>query len=82
MSIKLLDCTLRDGGHQNQSLFGEKTIEDIGDDINDLEAMKKVGFVACPFDACKDVKELAHYISPIKGGEGVIRDVYEFLAND
>lgn len=29
MSIKLLDCTLRDGGHQNRSLFGEDVIKNI-----------------------------------------------------
>lgn len=29
MGIKLLDCTLRDGGHQNRARFGEKTIQDI-----------------------------------------------------
>ncbi len=29
MSIRLLDCTLRDGGHQNLSLFGEDVISDI-----------------------------------------------------
>lgn len=29
MSIRLLDCTLRDGGHQNGSLFGEEVINDI-----------------------------------------------------
>lgn len=34
MAIKLLDCTLRDGGHQNKSRFGENTIHDI---MNGLE---------------------------------------------
>lgn len=29
MNIKVLDCTLRDGGHVNQGKFGKKTIEDI-----------------------------------------------------
>ena len=29
MSVRLLDCTLRDGGHQNLSLFGETAISDI-----------------------------------------------------
>lgn len=29
MAIKLLDCTLRDGGHQNSSRFGECVINDI-----------------------------------------------------
>ena len=29
MSITLLDCTLRDGGHQNASSFGEEVIRDV-----------------------------------------------------
>lgn len=29
MKIQLLDCTLRDGGHLNESYFGEETIQDI-----------------------------------------------------
>ena len=29
MAIKLLDCTLRDGGHQNKSAFGENMMHDI-----------------------------------------------------
>lgn len=29
MAIRLLDCTLRDGGHQNKSCFGEQVMRDI-----------------------------------------------------
>lgn len=49
----------------------------IGDDLNDLEAMKMCGFVACPSDACIEVRELSNYVSDIRGGYGAVRDVIE-----
>lgn len=51
----------------------------IGDDINDLELLKAVGISCCPNDAVRQVREAVDYISPRKGGEGVIRDVVDSL---
>ena len=51
----------------------------IGDDINDLPAMKLSGYVGCPADACKEVKNVADYISLVKGGQGAVRDCIEHL---
>ena len=51
----------------------------IGDDINDLEIMKKVGLAVCPKDAVVKIKSNSHIILSKKGGEGCIRefiDVY------
>lgn len=49
----------------------------VGDDINDLEVIKLVGYGCCPSDAIPKVKEFAKYITVAKGGEGVIREVVE-----
>jgi 3-deoxy-D-manno-octulosonate 8-phosphate phosphatase (KDO 8-P phosphatase) len=49
----------------------------IGDDIPDLEIMKKVGLAVCPSDAVAEVRAVADYISPLRGGEGIVRDVLE-----
>ena len=49
----------------------------IGDDLNDLPPMRLAGFVGCPADSCKEVIELADYVSKIKGGYGAVRDVVE-----
>jgi N-acylneuraminate cytidylyltransferase len=47
----------------------------IGDDINCLELLREVGFAACPSDADPLVKAIpCIYISPLKGGEGCVRD--------
>lgn len=49
----------------------------MGDDIPDLKVLQAMGLAACPVDAVNEVKEIAHYISPFKGGEGCARDVIE-----
>lgn len=49
----------------------------MGDDLPDRGVMLKVGFPVCPADAVPEIRELAHYISPYKGGEGCVRDVIE-----
>jgi 3-deoxy-D-manno-octulosonate 8-phosphate phosphatase (KDO 8-P phosphatase) len=49
----------------------------MGDDIPDIEVMKRCGVAACPYDAVPEVKAISHYISPVKGGEGCVRDVIE-----
>lgn len=54
----------------------------IGDDLNDLSAMKICGFVGCPYDACDEVKELSDYVSEIKGGYGAVRDIISFLLKE
>lgn len=53
----------------------------IGDDINDVELLKVVGYSCAPSDAIQEVKDIVDYVS-VNGGSGVIRDVYErFIAN-
>lgn len=59
--------------------FHREEIAYIGDDLNDLMPMRLAGFVGCPRDACNEVKEIADYISPIKGGNGAVRDIIEHI---
>lgn len=47
----------------------------VGDDINDLEAIKSVGVGCAPANAMLQVKNVADYITRAKGGEGVIREI-------
>lgn len=49
----------------------------MGDDIPDLACLKQVGLPICPQDAVEEIKAVAHYVSPRKGGEGCVRDVIE-----
>ncbi len=54
----------------------------VGDDLNDLEILRKVGFSICPNDACREVKEICTYISSKDGGQGVIRDAVDNLIRE
>lgn len=56
-----------------------KEVGFIGDDLNDLEVMKVVGFSACPSDAVSEIKQNAFYVSSYRGGQGAVRDVCDFI---
>ena len=49
----------------------------IGDDINDIEALKSVGFGCCPANAMPEVKKTVDYVATAIGGAGVIREIVE-----
>jgi 3-deoxy-D-manno-octulosonate 8-phosphate phosphatase (KDO 8-P phosphatase) len=51
----------------------------IGDDVNDLEVLKMVGFACCPADAMDLIAPATHYTSTAKGGQGCFREVAEFI---
>ena len=49
----------------------------MGDDVPDLEVMRRVGCPVCPHDACVEVRQASIYISHLDGGHGCARDVIE-----
>ena len=51
----------------------------IGDDINDLEIMKHVGFSATPADGNNQVKQIADYICRLNGGDGSFREITDLI---
>jgi 3-deoxy-D-manno-octulosonate 8-phosphate phosphatase (KDO 8-P phosphatase) len=51
----------------------------VGNDLNDLVAMKNVGVAVAPNDAYKEIKEIAHIVTNAKGGEGVIRELFDII---
>ncbi len=51
----------------------------IGDDINDLETLKAVGFSATPADGMPQVVAVVDYICQKKGGEGAVREIIEMI---
>jgi len=51
----------------------------IGDDINDLETLKEVGFSATPADGMPQVAAVVDYICRKKGGEGAVREIVEMI---
>ena len=51
----------------------------IGDDINDVEIMKVVGFSATPLDGNFEVKKISDYTCNAKGGEGAFREMADLI---
>jgi 3-deoxy-D-manno-octulosonate 8-phosphate phosphatase (KDO 8-P phosphatase) len=50
----------------------------MGDDIPDLLLMQNSDVLSvCPADACTEVLAHCHYISPIVGGRGCVREIIE-----
>lgn len=53
----------------------------IGDDLNDLPAMRKTAISVCPSDATHDVKEFVDVITSARGGEGCVREFIDKYMN-
>jgi len=51
----------------------------IGDDVNDIGLLKKVGFSAVPKDGIFDAKKNSDYICETNGGKGVLREVADLI---
>lgn len=51
----------------------------VGDDVNDIDCMKEVGFSACPADAVVEVKNIANFVCKNKGGHGAVREVIDLI---
>jgi YrbI family 3-deoxy-D-manno-octulosonate 8-phosphate phosphatase len=54
----------------------------IGDDVNDIEVLEKVGLAVCPADAMDEVKKKVHYICAKNGGQGCFRELAELIINN
>jgi len=61
---------------QQHGLLWEEILY-MGDDIPDLHVMKMAGLACCPADAVAEIRQISHYVSPVQGGEGCVRDVIE-----
>ena len=51
----------------------------IGDDVNDMEALRAVGFSAAPADAMPAVLQAVHYVCVKRGGEGAVRELTDLI---
>jgi 3-deoxy-D-manno-octulosonate 8-phosphate phosphatase (KDO 8-P phosphatase) len=71
--IKALEEILADAG----VTVGECAY--IGDDVADIPVMHRVGFAVAVADAVAETKQAAHYVTTLKGGEGAVRQVCDFI---
>ena len=51
----------------------------IGDDVNDLGLMNKVGLSAVPKDAIKKAQQISHYVCKNNGGRAAFREFLDII---
>ena len=82
LGIKLFSCTnspkiitLREWAKKYD--WKMQKIAYIGDDINDIDVLNEVGYSICPKDSHPSVIKISKLVTCAKGGDGVVREVYE-----
>ncbi len=53
----------------------------LGDDVNDLEAMRAVGIPVAVSNARPEIKNIARYVTSASGGDGAFREVSDLICN-
>jgi 3-deoxy-D-manno-octulosonate 8-phosphate phosphatase (KDO 8-P phosphatase) len=59
--------------------FPLASIAFMGDDINDVEALKMAGLSAAPADAHPSAREQARFVAKALGGHGAVRELIDFV---
>lgn len=77
LGVKDKESLLEEIKKKNQ--LETENIAYIGDDSNDYDIMKLVGFTATPADGMNFIKEISDYICEAKGGYGAFREFAELL---
>lgn len=54
----------------------------VGDDIVDLQVLRRVGCAFTVADACEDVKPYADYVTSAAGGCGAVREICDMLLRE
>ncbi len=65
-----------------QEKFDFENVMYVGNDINDLPAMKLVGLKVVPADAYKEVKAIADIVLETRGGYGVVREIATMIGDN
>ena len=71
------ESTLRN--YCNEKGYNLRRVIYVGNDLNDFEAMKIVGYPVAPADAHPEVKSVAKVVTRAKGGWGVIKELADHV---
>ncbi len=63
----------------NRYNLKDEEVAFMGDDIVDIELLKRVGLPAVPADADEETKGFAKFISTKDGGRGAVREFIDFI---
>lgn len=66
----------------NKLNIGWQDVAYIGDDINDLNTLKKVGYACAPANAPSYIKTEVDYVTKTKGGDGAFREFVEHILQE
>jgi 3-deoxy-D-manno-octulosonate 8-phosphate phosphatase (KDO 8-P phosphatase) len=59
--------------------IGDDEVAYMGDDVNDVPLLRKVGLAACPADAVPEARAVAHLVARSPGGRGAVRELCELV---
>ncbi len=59
--------------------LSDENVAFMGDDIVDIEILRKAGLSAVPSDAVEEAKKLALFVSTKNGGRGAVREFIELI---
>lgn len=63
----------------NMLQVGTDALAYMGDDVNDLPALRLAGLSACPADAVAEVRQVVNYVASRNGGFGAARELLELV---
>jgi YrbI family 3-deoxy-D-manno-octulosonate 8-phosphate phosphatase len=75
--VKVKESTLNKICKNNDVKLNE--IAYIGDDVNDLEILKKVGLAVTPRDGIDSIKKICHHVCSRDGGHGAFRELVDLV---
>ncbi len=51
----------------------------MGDDVNDVSLLRRVGLATCPADAVPEARDVAHFVTRAAGGRGAVRELCDLV---
>ncbi len=68
-------------GYETLSRLGipDDEVAYMGDDVNDIDLLERVGLSGCPADARSEVRAAVRFVAPSAGGRGAVRDFCELI---
>jgi len=87
LKVDILYQGIKDKGSILDEILSELTLSPhqvayIGDDLNDLSIIRRVGFSAAPADAVNKIKLEVDYVCSKKGGRGCVREIADLILSE